>query len=77
MSGTIEKSFTVRFGEAVRFFRQQKGLSQEKLGEMARVDRKHISTIELGKQATSIEVAQRIATALDMHLSAIIRRAER
>jgi transcriptional regulator with XRE-family HTH domain len=77
MSGETRENFAVRFGESVRIFRQQKGISQEKLGELAQVDRKHISTIELGKQTTSIEIAYRIAQALDMPLSMIIKHAER
>jgi transcriptional regulator with XRE-family HTH domain len=44
-----EKSFAISFGESVRIFRQQKGFSQEKLAELAGIDRRYISQIELGK----------------------------
>ncbi|MGA9772262.1 MAG: helix-turn-helix transcriptional regulator [Blastocatellia bacterium] len=77
MSRTSGKNIRSSFGESVKIFREQKGLSQEKLAELAGIDRTYVSTIELGKKNTSIEIAYRIAQALDMPLSVIIKRAER
>ncbi|MGA9768165.1 MAG: helix-turn-helix transcriptional regulator [Blastocatellia bacterium] len=77
MTRSIGINIKARFGESVRIFRQQKGISQEKLGELAEVDRKYISQVELGKQNPSLEVIYRIAVALDMPLSVLIKRAER
>jgi transcriptional regulator with XRE-family HTH domain len=76
MAQTIEE-FLECFGESVRIYRQQKGLSQEKLAELAQIDRTYVSPIELGKQNPSLDVIYRIAKALDMPLSIIIKRAER
>jgi transcriptional regulator with XRE-family HTH domain len=77
MPQTVEESISVRLGKSVRIFRQQKGISQEKLGELADVDRKYISQIELGKQNPSLEVIYRISIALEVPLSVLIKRAER
>ena len=71
-----KNSFAARFGQSIKFFRQEKGLSQEKLAELARVHRTYISTIELGKQTISIEIAYRLAQALKTPLSDIIKRTE-
>ena len=76
MSLTTER-FLEQFGESVRIYRQQKGLSQEKLAELAGIDRTYVSPIELGKQNPSLEVIYKIAQVLDTPLSIIIKRAER
>ena len=76
MRQTNEKHITLRFGESVKFFRQQKALTQEKLAELAEIDRRYISQIELGKQNPSLVIMSRIAKALRTPLSVIIQRAE-
>jgi transcriptional regulator with XRE-family HTH domain len=71
------EEFLERLGKSVRFFRQRKGLSQEKLAELAGIDRTYVSPIELGKQNPSFEIIYRIAKVLDVPMSTIIKRAER
>ena len=44
---------------------------------MAEIDRTYVSMIERGKRQPTLEVAGRIANALSMRLSEVIRRAER
>lgn len=52
------------FGENVRKYRIDKGLSQEKLGELSNLHRTYISDIECFRRSISLENVQRIADAL-------------
>jgi transcriptional regulator with XRE-family HTH domain len=65
-----------RFGLAIRRRRERLGWSQEEFAEYARIHRTYVSSIELGKVSVGIEVANELAKALDMRLSALIRMAE-
>ena len=54
------------FGEAVRTRRTELGLSQEALGERARLDQTYLSGIERGRRNPSLDVIVRLAAALDL-----------
>ena len=58
-----------KFGENVRARRETKDLSQEKLAELADLDRTYISGVERGVRNPSILSAIRIAKALKTTLS--------
>lgn len=60
------------FGNKVHLIRQEKGISQEKLALEANIDRTYISDIENGKRNISLEIAYKIANALNIHLSEIL-----
>jgi transcriptional regulator with XRE-family HTH domain len=64
------------FGVAVRRQREAMKLSQEDFAEKAEVHRTYISSVELGKVSVGIEVANKLALALGMKLSELIRVAE-
>ena len=64
------------FGQAIREERERLGLSQEDFVERANVHRTYISSIELGKVSTGIEIAHALAGALGMRLSELVRKAE-
>jgi transcriptional regulator with XRE-family HTH domain len=64
------------FGKAIRFAREEHGLSQEDFAERANVHRTYISSVELGKVNVGIEVANSLAAALGLKLSELVRRAE-
>jgi transcriptional regulator with XRE-family HTH domain len=64
------------FGRSVRRGRESLGLSQEEFAERAEVHRTYISSIELGKVSVSIDIANKLALALGMRLSDLVRRAE-
>ncbi len=51
-------------GTNVRRIRERKGWSQEKLAEMAELDRTYVSGIERGIRNPTVGVIQRIADAL-------------
>lgn len=55
------------FGKRVRFLRQQKGLSMEKLAELVDMEYKQLSRIEKGEVNTSISRAVSLASALKIH----------
>lgn len=59
----------MRFGEAVRRYRQMRQISQEDFAEMCGLHRTYISDIELGKRNVSLENIEKIANALDMTIS--------
>ena len=70
-------SFSARFGEVVREVRTRRGFSQEKLAELADLDRTFVSMIERGKRHPTLETAKSLAEALDVPLSTMIASAER
>jgi len=65
------------FGTAVRGARHKAGLSQEALAARAGVHRTYVSSVELGKVRIGLEIAQRLALALNLTLSELITAAER
>src|SRR5262249_7516814 len=52
------------FGRRLRGLRKQKGLTQEQLGDAARVNYKWIGAVERGEKAPSFDVLVRLARAL-------------
>ncbi len=71
-----DKSFGEVFGVAVRTRREQLGLSQESLGFRAGLHRNYISDIELGLKSPTLCVIVRLAEALGVTVSTLIRAAE-
>jgi transcriptional regulator with XRE-family HTH domain len=60
----------------VREERIKRGLSQEKLAQLAELHRTYMSRIEAGQVRLGIDVAQKLANGLGMSLSELIVRAE-
>ncbi len=56
------------FGKKLIEARKNKGLSQEQLGKMIDIDKRIISRYETDKTIPSIDVAKRIANALEVSL---------
>ena len=75
--GAETVTFSARFGEVVRKVRSERGLSQEKLAELADLDRTFVSMIERGKRHPTLETANSLAEALQVRLSVLIASAER
>ena len=63
------KKIETAFGTAVRRLREQAEISQEAFADLAEVHRTYVSSIELGKVAVSIAVAQKLAAALGLSLT--------
>ena len=70
------ESLGAAVGVAIRNRRTAMGLSQEKLGEVAGLDRTYISGVERGVRNPTISSLGRIAAALQCNLSSIVIEAE-
>ncbi len=60
------KDINYVFGKNVRFHRLKRGISQEKLAELADLHRTYIGAIERGERNVSLRNVQKIAFALDV-----------
>ena len=60
------------FGSKVKEYRLAQKLSQEKLANMAEIDRTYLPEIEQGKRNVSLTIAKRIANALQVSLTNLL-----
>ena len=70
-------TFRGEFGIAVRRRRHKLDLSQEDFADKADIHRTYVSSIELGKVDVGIGTAYKVANALGLPLSTLIKEAER
>jgi transcriptional regulator with XRE-family HTH domain len=56
------------FARNLRKYRRLKGLSQEKLAELARLHRTYVGSVERGERNISLDNMERLATALNVNL---------
>jgi transcriptional regulator with XRE-family HTH domain len=66
-------SILITFGRNIRSRREARGLTQEKLAELAELDRSFISDVERGGRNISLLNIQRIAKALRTTVSELTR----
>lgn len=64
-----KQEFLQKIGFKIRILRDKKGFSQEKLAELADLDRGHIGTIENGKIDVRISTLKQIADALEVDIT--------
>ena len=57
---------SIAIGKRIKQYRTQKQLSQEDLGNVIGVTRKHLSKIEIGERAPTLDLLILIANALDV-----------
>ena len=69
-------SLEARFGRAVREARSMYGWSQERLAEVADLNRSYLGEIERGEVTASLNTAEKLASALRLSLSALVSRCE-
>lgn len=60
------------FGQKVIHFRRKKGLSQEKLAELANIHRTYIGQIESGKRNVALKNIAKLAKALGVSPRALL-----
>jgi DNA-binding XRE family transcriptional regulator len=60
-----------KFGERVKNFRKEQGLSQEQLAEKVKVDVRTIVAIETGKRNPTLKTINKIAKSLNITVSQI------
>lgn len=63
------ENIKLAFGLRVKELRLEKGLSQEKLANLAGVDRTYMTQVENGKRNISIENIRKVCIALNVSLS--------
>ncbi len=60
-------------GDSLRIYREQRGLTQKKMGEMlGGVPRQHISNMERGIRAISLKTARKLAKIFDVSVEKFI-----
>ncbi|WP_255772349.1 helix-turn-helix domain-containing protein [Mycobacteroides abscessus] len=72
----LEASLAVGLGLAVREARAKAGISQERLSELAGLDRTYVSGVERGTRNPTLDSMARLSSALGFRLSVLVRRAE-
>ena len=60
-------------GKVIRMLRKRKGMTQEVLSGLANIARSHLGMIETGKKKANFETIWRIAIALGMTPSDLVR----
>lgn len=65
------------FGKALRKFRTALGMSQEKLAELAELHRTYVGDVERGERNISLLNMTKIANALRIKLSKLVREMEK
>ena len=65
----------VALGGAIRRIRLSKGISQEKLALLAEVDRSYVGRVERGDNNVAVLTLARLASALDISISKLIKEA--
>jgi transcriptional regulator with XRE-family HTH domain len=63
---------TVRFGRRLREVRTGKGISQEKLAELAGLHRTYVSSVERGERNISLVNIENLANALGVPMAALM-----
>ena len=65
------------FGKTIRRLRTDRGISQERFGDMCDLHRTYVSDVELGKRNVSLENIWKMALALDTRLSDLFEEVEK
>jgi len=69
---SMNKQILIQFGKRVREERENKGLSQEKLGQLAKVHRTYIGMIERAEKNITLTNMEKIARALGKRVNDLI-----
>ncbi len=62
----------IAFGKRVREVRKNKGVSQEKLAELAGIDRSYMGNIERGEKNITLKKIYEICDALDIKIQDLV-----
>ncbi len=62
----------IAFGKRVREVRKAKGISQEKLAELADIDRSYMGNIERGEKNVTLKKVYEICDALDVTIGELV-----
>jgi transcriptional regulator with XRE-family HTH domain len=64
----MKSPLLIKFGKRVRELRDERGISQEKLGELARVHRTYVGMIERGEKNVTLTNIEKFARALKVDI---------
>lgn len=73
----MERRGDEAFGNAVRRLREQRGLSQERLGQLSKLHRNYIGGVERGDLNPTLRSIKRLAAALELQPSELLAAAEK
>jgi transcriptional regulator with XRE-family HTH domain len=76
MSSQPARDIRIRFGMAVRLRRNELGISQEEFAEQAGLHRTYVSDLERGKRNISLENLEKLAQALSLSITDLMKRVE-
>ena len=68
----MKHEINIRIGNNIRTIRQRKGLSQEKLAELANVHRTYIGMIERAEKNITLVSLEKIANALEVNIEELL-----
>lgn len=68
----MSSPIVIKFGKRVRQLREERGISQERLGILTDIDRTYIGMIERGERNITLPKAERLARALGTKLSNLL-----
>lgn len=68
----MNKQLLIRFGKKVQEERLKRGLSQERLGELAKVHRTYIGMIERGERNITLTSMEKISKALKIDIKDLV-----
>lgn len=69
-------SISEAFGLILRQVRQDKGLTQQRLGELAGLHRTYVSLLERGRRTPTLDVLFRLAESLGVSASDLVKELE-
>jgi len=67
---------SLAIGKAIKRCRDEKNMSQEVLSGLANIDRSHLSKIELGLRSPTLNALYKLADALEINASEILKMVE-
>lgn len=68
----MTKLILKKFGDRVRLLRTQQGISQEKLGELAKVHRTYVGMIERGEKNITLTNIEKFSKALKVPIKSLL-----
>lgn len=68
----MKKPILTKFGKRVRTIRCEQGISQEKLGEIAKLHRTYIGMIERGEKNITLTNIEKVAKALKVPIKQLL-----
>ena len=69
---SLDKQFRIFLGRNIRQYRQKQGISQERLGELAKVHRTYVGMVERGEKNITLQNMVRFAHALGVKVRDLI-----